>query len=202
MKPSAPSLSSRRRIPEMMNARSLAGLVERFASNADCDDAKSRELVLGLLAFSPAPFSRHQFTPGHITATGLVLAPHGEQLLLVHHRRLDRWLLPGGHVEPEDAEIWDAARREVIEETGAVLQLEPVPILAGVDVHGIPGRGSEPYHLHHDLVFFFRASSVAFQVSAESRAVVWASPAELDRYQAPANIRRAYARVRELFSKQ
>src|SRR5438309_7839913 len=102
-------------ISNLMLPSSVADLVRRYPA---IPDPKSRELILMLLASTADPFSRHQFHSGHITCTGLVLAPDGERLLLVHHRRLDRWLLPGGHVEAEDAEIWDAARREVVEETG------------------------------------------------------------------------------------
>ena len=58
-----------------------------------------------LLECSPEPFSRDQFVPGHITCTGLVIAPDRDGILLIHHRRLDRWLLPGGHVEAADLEI-------------------------------------------------------------------------------------------------
>jgi 8-oxo-dGTP pyrophosphatase MutT (NUDIX family) len=161
-------------------------------------DPKSRELILMLLELTSAPFSRHQFTPGHITCTGLVLAPDGERALLVHHRRLDRWLLPGGHVEPEDAEIWDAARREVIEETGADLLPDSSPPLVGLDVHGIPAGKGEPYHLHHDLLFHFRALSDRCELSHESRDIAWCSPPEFDRYGVPPNVRVAYARVRKL----
>jgi 8-oxo-dGTP pyrophosphatase MutT (NUDIX family) len=124
-----------------------------------------------------------------------VLASDGDRLLLVHHRRLKRWLLPGGHVEPEDLEIWDAARREVIEETNARLLPDPAPRLAGMDVHGIPSNGREPYHLHHDLLFAFRAASREIRVSPESRDVAWCTPAEFDRYALPDNIRRAYRRI-------
>ena len=154
-----------------------------------------------LLACSPAPFSRHQFTPGHVTCTGLVLAPDGVRVLLVHHGRLDRWLAPGGHVEPEDAEIWDGARREVIEETGVRLaagrnpRCWPEPTFTA-----FPPKGSEPYHLHHDLLFTFRALSDEFRLSDESLAITWCAPADFDRYQVPDNLRRAYARVRELSS--
>jgi 8-oxo-dGTP pyrophosphatase MutT (NUDIX family) len=171
---------------------------------ADGELAKSRDLVLHLLEFSRKPFSRKQFEPGHITCTGLVLAPDGDfptrptaatQILLVHHRRLDRWLLPGGHVERDDAEIWDAARREVIEETGVELEHDDRPTLVGVDVHGIPPGKGEPYHLHHDLLFAFRARSEDFRVSSESRAVAWATPADFDRYNLPGNIRRAFFRL-------
>jgi 8-oxo-dGTP pyrophosphatase MutT (NUDIX family) len=180
----------------MVDASAVSTLVRTFDDAADGQAMKSVELILNLLECSPAPFSRDHFTPGHITCTGLVLAPDGERVLLVHHRRLDRWLLPGGHVEPEDATIADAARREVVEETGAVLA--PSSVFIGADVHGIPGRKREPYHLHHDLLFHFRAVADELCVSEESRAVVWCSPAEFGRYNLPGNVRRAYARLWQL----
>lgn len=180
----------------MITAAGVHALVQSFHDPADGAALKSRELVLLLLECSFAPFSRSQFTPGHITCTGLVLAPEGERLLLVHHRRLGRWLLPGGHVDPDDAEIWDTASREVIEETGADLRQESMPPLVGIDVHGIPARREEPYHLHHDLLFPFRAVGDDIRVSPESRAVAWCTPAEFDRYQLPENVRLAYRRVK------
>ena len=85
-------------------------------------------------------------------------SPEGGRVLLVHHRRLDRWLLPGGHVELDDDEIWDAARREVREETGAELEPDLRPGLISLDVHGIPPKRNEPYHLHHDLIWRFCSS--------------------------------------------
>jgi 8-oxo-dGTP pyrophosphatase MutT (NUDIX family) len=179
----------------MITSASVQSLVRSFHDPTDGQALKSQELTLLLLDCAPDPFSRAHFTPGHITCTGLVLAPDGERLLLVHHRRLDRWLLPGGHVESGDAEIWDAARREVIEETGAELLPDTAPRLVSMDVHGIPSNGREPYHLHHDLLFAFRAAGDDIVCSPESREVAWCTPAEFDRYSLPGNIRRAYGRV-------
>jgi 8-oxo-dGTP pyrophosphatase MutT (NUDIX family) len=184
----------------MIDPQKVAALVRTFSDAADGESLKSCELVAMLLACSPAPFSRQQFTPGHITCTGLVLAPDGARVLLVHHGRLNRWLAPGGHVEAEDAEVGDAARREVIEETGVQLVADRAAVLAGADVHGIPAKGSEPYHLHHDLLFAFRAASDEVRLSDESLAIAWCAPADFDRYELPANLRRAYVRVRELSS--
>jgi 8-oxo-dGTP pyrophosphatase MutT (NUDIX family) len=116
-------------------------------------------------------------------------------VLLVHHRRLDRWLVPGGHVEAGDAAIWDTARREVVEETGVALAREPEPRLTGLDVHGIPSAKGEPYHLHHDLLFLFHATGDELRVSEESHAVVWCAPAEFERYGIPENLGRAYRRM-------
>ena len=37
--------------------------------------------------------------PGHVTASAWVTTPARDRFLLVHHRKLDRWLQPGGHVD-------------------------------------------------------------------------------------------------------
>lgn len=169
--------------------------MEFFDDPADAASLKSRELTLGLLLHTPFPFSRDQFTPGHITATGLVIAPDGERLLLVHHKRLNRWLVPGGHVEERDKDLWMAAAREVVEETGVALNAGPGP-LVGIDVHGIPPNTREPFHQHHDLLFHFRAAADDYRVSHESRAVAWAHPSAFDFYDLPVNTRLAYHRVR------
>ena len=77
----------------------------------------------------------------------------GRRVLLLHHRKLDRWLQPGGHAEPGEADGEEVALREAREETGiAALRLHPdAPRPLDVDVHAIPARGSEPAHLHLDL---------------------------------------------------
>ncbi len=180
-----------------MNPLPVASFLRTFSDPSDGASLKSLELILMILECTPDPFSRHQFLPGHVTCTGLVLAPDSERVLMIHHGRLNRWLLPGGHVEPQDAEIWDAARREVVEETAAQLIPCDSPVLAGMDVHGIPAAKGEPYHLHHDILFHFRAVSDRVAVSQESRDIAWVAPADFDRYAVPPNVRRAYQRMRE-----
>jgi 8-oxo-dGTP pyrophosphatase MutT (NUDIX family) len=176
-------------MPDAQTVAALARTIlpRTFLDPIDGEARKSLELILQLLDCSPNPFSRHQFTPGHITCSGMVLAPDGVRLLLVHHRRLDRWLPPGGHVESGDHTVAETARREVIEETGAILT--PAWEISGADVHGIPAARGEPYHLHHDLVFALQAASDEF------RAVAWCTPGEFYRYQIPGSVRRAYQRM-------
>ena len=86
--------------------------------------------------------------PVHVTGSAIIVGRRGVVLHL--HKRLQRWLQPGGHVEPGETP-WDAARREAVEETGLAVELvgepgETQPVLAHVDVHGGP-RG----HTHLDL---------------------------------------------------
>jgi 8-oxo-dGTP pyrophosphatase MutT (NUDIX family) len=180
----------------MINIQSLINLVTSFTPAEDGAAAKSRELVLGLLADTPSPLSRSQFAPGHITCSAVVLHPDRNALLLIHHKRLDRWLLPGGHVEPTDSEISAAARREVEEETAALLEPGSAPLI-GIDVHGIPPKRGEPFHLHHDLVFAFRSASDAVQPAKEVHAAVWLAVPDLrtNPYHMPENIRLCAARA-------
>jgi 8-oxo-dGTP pyrophosphatase MutT (NUDIX family) len=165
------------------------------AFDASPEEEKSRELILSLLEFTPAPFSRDQFSPGHITCTAVVLHPNGRQFLLMHHHRHRRWLLPGGHVEESDVVLSHTARREAIEETAVRILSEGFAALAGMDVHGIPARKREPFHLHHDLIFVFDANSEEFAPTEEAPQVAWCGAEEFERYQLPSSIRRAAARA-------
>lgn len=165
------------------------------AFDASPEEEKSRELILALLELTPAPFSRDQFHPGHITGTAVVLHPNGRQILLMHHHRHKRWLLPGGHIEPSDLTLSDAARREAIEETAVrIAETGPAP-LSGMDVHGIPARKGEPFHLHHDLIFAFTAESEEFAITEEAPLVAWCGAEEFARYELPASITRAAQRT-------
>jgi 8-oxo-dGTP pyrophosphatase MutT (NUDIX family) len=143
-------------------------------------EEKSLELILALLDHSETPFSRDHFTPGHITATALVFHPDRNRVLLIHHHRLQRWLLPGGHVEPDDATLAGTARREAMEETGIVVTSTDAR-LAGIDVHAIPAKRGEPLHLHHDLIFAFEAASAEVAPSPEAPLIEWCTHRQTSR---------------------
>ena len=171
-----------------MNAAGLIRDIKGWYDEGDGGAMKSHELILDLLQSTDQPFSREQYAPGHITATALVVNESSDAVLLVFHKRLERWLLPGGHVEPDDATIIDAARREAIEETSVQLDPGYEPSIDGFDVHGIPSNGKEPYHLHHDILVRLRASSHVIAASPESREVRWATFRNIERYNLPRNI--------------
>src|SRR5580700_2674596 len=170
-------------------------LVRAFAPSPE--EEKSRELILALLELTAAPFSRDQFHPGHITSSAVVLHPNGRQFLLMHHHRHRRWLLPGGHVEESDVTLGDAARREAIEETAVRIPLAGSGRLAGMDVHAIPARKIEPFHLHHDLIFIFSAESGEYSLTEEAPQVAWCGTEEFARYELPSSIIRAARRALE-----
>lgn len=177
----------------MISTPDAIRLIEQF--DPALEELKSRELILALLEHSDAPFSRHQFNPGHVTCSSVVLDPARTRVLLTYHHRFRRWLLPGGHVEETDAQLADTAGRETLEET--TVQVARTIGLVGVDVHGIPARKrkGEPFHLHHDLIFAFEAESDKIAPTAEAPQVAWCRREELGQYELPPNILRAFARA-------
>lgn len=182
--------------PMTLTAPEAIEIVSLFDPGQDDLARKSQELVLGLLHRSRAPFSRHQFDPGHITCTALVIHPSQQRVLMMHHHRLHRWLLPGGHVEKSDSSLAATAAREAGEETGVQLDTSFEPVLTGIDVHGIPPKRDEPYHLHHDLIWCFRAASETIEQTEEAPQVMWAAAEDLIRLQVTESIRRSTLRCK------
>ncbi|GAA0374011.1 NUDIX hydrolase [Streptomyces blastmyceticus] len=134
--------------------------------------------VLDLLDAEADLTSRKEFR-GHATA-GAVLADPAGRVLHIRHLALDRWLLPGGHIEPEDARLVDAAQRELTEETGipasAVAPAELCPV--HIDVHPIPANDAkgEPEHQHFDFRFLFCTSADIGEIQVEEvTAAAWRS---------------------------
>jgi len=56
--------------------------------------------------------------PDHLTASAMVLDPQAQRVLLGLHRKVRLWLQFGGHLEPDDTSLRDAALREAREESG------------------------------------------------------------------------------------
>lgn len=129
--------------------------------------------MLDLLGSAREPFSRSSVEPGHFTASGFVLCPERRRVLLVHHRKLDRWLQPGGHVDADDADLEAAARREVAEETGVAVGAALGGGIFDVDVHEIPASVELDAHLHFDVRHVFVASQAALHGSPEVLGVRW-----------------------------
>jgi 8-oxo-dGTP pyrophosphatase MutT (NUDIX family) len=156
----------------------LRRLLEAHVPADALEDAhKSR--CLRLLETSEQPFSRTQYAPGHVTASAFVLDPGRSQVLLILHGKLHLWLQPGGHVEPEDADVLAAARREVLEETGIATLERGGSGLLDLDVHDIPARADQPAHAHFDVRFVFTTPEAEFRAGSDARDARWVPIAEL-----------------------
>lgn len=109
---------------------------------------------------------------GHLTGSAWLVSRDGERALLMHHRKLKRWLQPGGHADGS-SDLAQVALREAEEETG-LIDLQVMPEIFDLDRHLIPARGSEPEHWHYDIRFIVQATgSEDFVQNEESLALSW-----------------------------
>lgn len=170
-------------------------MLEGFDAGFDEECLRCKDQILDLLRDHSAPLARTSYVPGHVTASAILLSPDGQSVALVHHNKLDRWLQPGGHVEIQDADVLETAKREAREECGVELDEALSPRLLSVDVHEIPAHGEEPMHWHHDFMFLLRAADAELGCSEESAEVRWVALGDLPAYALDACTTRGLARA-------
>jgi len=122
-----------------------------------------------------------------IDFTTCIFVVHERKVLLIHHRKLDKWLPLGGHVElDEDPE--QAALREAREESGLDVELlgeRPPTTEPGtraliaprfLDIHRITGA-----HEHIGMIYWARPKSGSTALAVEEHHDIrWCSAAELE----------------------
>ena len=127
-----------------------------------------------------------------IDFTVAIFVVHDEKILLIHHRKLDKWLPLGGHVElDEDPE--QAALREAKEESGLDVELlgeRPPTTGPGtralitprfLDIHRITD-----IHEHIGMMYWARPKNGTLTLAAaEHHDIRWCSATDLDTLQPP-----------------
>lgn len=119
---------------------------------------------------------------GHVTASGWIVSSDRKQVLLMHHRKLDRWFQPGGHCDG-DPDVLHVAWKEVEEETGVSKFTLAQEGIFDVDVHLIPANSKDPAHNHYDIRFVFEANPEdELIINIESKDVRWIPIDEVEKY--------------------
>ncbi len=135
-------------------------------------------------------FYKRTLTTGHVTGSAWIINPACSHALMLHHKKLDRWLQPGGHIE-EELDILNSALREAQEETG-ISDLKIVSdAIFDLDIHVIPANKKEAEHQHYDIRYLFEAELDATPaVSDESNDVRWFTLDEISKINSDASIQR------------
>jgi len=126
-----------------------------------------------------------------MTATVYIL--EHERVLLIYHKKLKKWLPPGGHIEPNELPS-DGAIREAKEETGLEVELIPQeniwikqrwngrsferPYMCLLE--HIPEHNGHPAHEHMDLIYIGRPIGGSLEHNGdETEGLHWFSLPEL-----------------------
>ena len=163
-----------------MHRAPFLALLDRYA-NLYPEERQCSTRYIDFVKTQPRCFER-TFELGHITGSAWILNAAGTHTLLTHHRKLDRWLQLGGHVDG-DPDVLAGAEREAHEESG-IDSLEAVsPEIFDLDIHPIPARGDEPEHLHYDARFLFRSThNEDYVLSDESHELAWVPLEKIEDY--------------------
>ncbi len=162
-----------------MNRSSIRTAIKDYKTSF-VDEKEYIGRFLALLFFDNC-FERSLLT-GHVTASAWVLTPDYEQVALLHHRKLDRWLQPGGHADG-DQNIYRVALKELEEETGITAVQLIGNSFFDLDIHTIPARKEVPEHEHFDIRFAFVAQNPnQLKKNEESNEVAWININDLENF--------------------
>jgi len=113
----------------------------------------------------------------HLTGSALVVDEKTQRMLILFHRKLQKWLQPGGHADGE-GNLASVALREATEETG-IAGLAVIEPAIHVDIHEVRPP-TEPPHLHLDVRYLVVAPEGSVAVgNHESTALRWVTFDEL-----------------------
>lgn len=158
----------------------LRMLGEHAPHVADPTEAEAVAFITAFVRAHPDALHRSQAL-GHLTGSAWIVDAARTHVLLTHHRKLDKWLQPGGHADG-DPDLHAVAMREAVEETGVSGMRLVSERVYDVDRHWIPARGEVAGHWHLDIRFMIEADpSQPFVVTDESHDLAWVALDEVTR---------------------
>lgn len=153
----------------------------RGYQSSDDDRVAVAERIISFIGSTAACAERTNLA-GHLTGSAWIVNPSRTKALLLHHRKLNKWMQPGGHADG-DLNLFMVALREAREESG-LGNIHPVSReVFDVDIHGIPRFKDVPAHYHYDVRFLFEADDREHpERNDESNEIAWIDLAEISKY--------------------
>ena len=113
---------------------------------------------------------------GHITGSMFVLNKERDSVLLMHHKKLNKWLQMGGHWDEKESCL-QTAEREMFEEGFGDKVVEHTLIVnvpVDIDIHWVGN------HEHYDICFLTSVKDNTIEINAESHELKWVKLTEVE----------------------
>lgn len=154
-----------------MDRRSILDLLNCYTTSFP-EEKNFVPRFISLINNFPGCFSRDLLS-GHITGSAWVISFDKRKVVLLHHKKLNRWLQPGGHADGEE-NLRLVAGKELEEETGLKNFRWLNNNIFDLDIHIIPARSDVRAHFHFDVRFIAEADPADLLINnKESNAVQW-----------------------------
>ncbi|NCF46894.1 MAG: NUDIX domain-containing protein [Alphaproteobacteria bacterium] len=129
------------------------------------------------------------------------MTPDRRSTVLVHHKKLNRWLQPGGHADG-NGNLFEVALHEAFEETGLDLPIfTPVnSLIFDIDVQTIPKHGAKPAHMHYDIRYIFQLPDINLPGNDQSCEVLFVPIEEVKEFNNTASVERMALKTKYQFS--
>lgn len=152
----------------------------------DNNEVKDKEVLIDFLSNSNNIYSRSNLF-GHITGSAFIVNNDMDEGLLILHKKYNKLLSPGGHVDEEET-----AKMASVRETGEEVGLNKLELLMSeifdIDIHKIPAGNKngivEPEHYHFDIRYIYKANkdAVINLNLFEAKGFEWNKLTELAKY--------------------
>lgn len=143
---------------------------------------------------------------GHLVAGGFIYSTTEKKFLVLYHNDLKMYLYPGGHIEKNDANPLEAAKREIKEETNLenLTQLklnnnELIPL--DIDTHIIPynENNSLPEHIHFEFRYLFLIDNIE-NIVLDSKELTNYKWIDIDELQQDVNYGKIATKIKKLLN--
>ena len=163
------------------------------------EEAAHVQYARKFVATHPDTFFRGHY-PAHVSGSTWVVNPARTAVLLMHHRKLDAWLQPGGHADG-DPDTCRVALREAAEETGVAS--EQIRLLSerifDIDIHATTHPPEAPPHAHIDIRYLIEIDDrLPVPGNEESFELRWVPLAQVARFNNSRSILRMVDKTRKL----
>lgn len=113
-----------------------------------------KEKSAGIALFNTKKYIIDENPLEHFCVYTLPYFPQTQEVLLGHHKKADKWLVPGGHIDPKET-ITQTAVREVKEELGLTITSTAISQPFFVDITNIISKPPRQCKTHYSIWVYF-----------------------------------------------